>query len=45
MEFYKKLKYGLMIVFVIIIGLAALSMDDTPSTNQSVSQPQTKFNF
>jgi len=44
MDFYKVLKYALSVVFIIIVGLAMVSVDDGAS--QPVSQqPQTKFNF
>ena len=47
MDFYNVLKYILMGALVVIIGLAAISNDDGPSTpSQPVPQQnQSKFNF
>ena len=47
MDFYKVLKYVLMIAFAVIIaGGVYLAQDDTPAVQQPVPQAgQSKFNF
>ena len=46
MEFWKVLKYVLMVVFAIILGGAVyLAQDDTPNVQQPVPQTGSKFNF
>lgn len=47
MDFWKVLKYVLMIAFAaIIVGAAYMAQDDAPATQQVVPQTgQSKFNF
>lgn len=48
MDFYKVLKYVLLVAFAIILGGAAyLAHDSSPSSQQPVPQPsgQSKFNI
>lgn len=46
MDFYKVLKYVLMVAFAIILGGAVyLAQDDTPAAQQPVPQTGSKFNF
>lgn len=46
MDFYKVLKYVLMVAFAAVIVVAALmAQDDAPAPQQAVPQTGSKFNF
>lgn len=46
MNFWSTLKYALMVVFALILGIAVYATSDEPSVQQPINQPgQSKFNF